>query len=169
MYTSNFPIPAVTADVCVLRYVCGRGFIFRWEILLIRRGENPHKGKRALPGGHGEPTESLEETGRRELKEETNPTRFGDPIDVNLKQFHTFSNPEREPRGWYVTTAFWTFVDKFVEFHHGDDADAVDWFPLNALPPLAFDHLEIIKTLVESPSFQNPLNSNEQVEVSLKQ
>jgi 8-oxo-dGTP diphosphatase len=141
MYTSNFPIPAVAADIILLRWNQNR-----WEILLIRRGENPFKGKEALPGGHGEPGESLEETADRELEEEAHPRRNGQPVDIRLEQFRTFSKPGRDPRGWYVTTVFWGIVPEDVEVTADSDADKADWFPLNDdLPPLAFDHLEIIE------------------------
>jgi 8-oxo-dGTP diphosphatase len=141
MYTSKYPIPAVAADVILVRWKEAR-----WEILLIRRGENPFKGKRALPGGHGEPGESLEETAPRELEEETHPRQNGQPIDIRLKQFRTFSKPGRDPRGWYVTTVFWGVVPEDVEVTADDDADKAEWFPLDDdLPPLAFDHLEIIE------------------------
>lgn len=58
--TLSAPVPAVGV-------ICFRG----QEVLLIRRGREPRRGQWSLPGGRVEPGERLEETGLRELREET--------------------------------------------------------------------------------------------------
>lgn len=109
------------------------------RILLVERGIEPYKGSWALPGGFMRMNETIEDCARRELKEETN------VHDVYLEQFHVFSNPNRDPRGRVVTVAFIALVRP--SDHNvigGDDASSALWFDVEMLPPLAFDHREII-------------------------
>lgn len=72
------------------------------HVLLVKRGTNPYRGNLALPGGFVRPGESLEDTARRELGEETGL----DSSSIPFQQVHTYSHPERDPRGRIVTTAF---------------------------------------------------------------
>ncbi len=113
------------------------------KILLIKRGIEPFLSKWALPGGFLRKNESLEDAVKRELKEETNVN------DIFLKQLHTFSSPERDPRERVVTTAYYALVSPESYTIKADtDASDVKWFYLNDLPELAFDHNEIIKTAI---------------------
>ena len=111
----------------------------RLEILLIQRGNPPFQGKWALPGGLVEEDEDLDVCARRELEEETG------VIEVALEQLHTFGAPRRDPRGRYVTVAYYTLVrpDR-LKPKAASDAANVRWFAVNALPTLAFDHDAII-------------------------
>jgi 8-oxo-dGTP diphosphatase len=111
----------------------------RLEVLLIQRGNPPFQGKWALPGGLVDEDEDLDVCVRRELEEETKVT------DVSLEQLHTFGKPDRDPRGRLVTTAYYTLVrpDRLKPKAASDAAD-VQWFAVDVLPSLAFDHAEII-------------------------
>lgn len=111
----------------------------RLEILLIRRGNPPFLGKWALPGGMVEEDEDLDVCARRELEEETGVT------GLELEQFHAFGAPGRDPRGRFVTVAYLTLVrpDR-LRPKAASDAAGVRWFAMDELPPLAFDHGEII-------------------------
>jgi 8-oxo-dGTP diphosphatase len=111
----------------------------RLEILLIRRGNRPYQGRWALPGGIVEEDEDLAVCARRELEEETGVT------GLELEQFHAFGAPGRDPRGRYVTVAYLTLVrpDRLSP-KAASDAAGVCWFAVDSLPPLAFDHGEII-------------------------
>ena len=137
-YTYRYPHPAVTTD-CVI-------FTFhedKLKVLLIRRGIEPFRGEWALPGGFMRIDESAEECAHRELREETGVT--GCPI----RQFHTFSAPGRDPRERVVSIAFYALV-KWQRAQGADDAEYAGWIPMNNLPPLAFDHAEIIKKAMEA-------------------
>ena len=114
-------------------------------ILLIQRGSEPYKGAYALPGGFVEIQETLEEAAQRELQEETGLSL------PDLVQVHTFSDPDRDPRGRVISTCFagiWTGSDPGT-LRAGSDAAGAGWFPLEKLPPLAFDHDLVIETVLE--------------------
>ena len=110
----------------------------RLQVLLIERGIEPYKGKWAFPGGFLKMDETAEEGARRELKEETG-------LDgAYMEQFHTFSAPERDPRERVITIAYYALV-KIQEVKGGDDVASARWFPLDEIPPLAFDHDYILR------------------------
>jgi 8-oxo-dGTP diphosphatase len=111
----------------------------RLELLLIQRGNPPFQGSWAVPGGIVEKDEDLDVCARRELEEETG------VAGLDLEQLHAFGAPGRDPRGRYVTVAYLTLVrpDRLSP-KASSDAASVRWFPADALPPLAFDHGEII-------------------------
>lgn len=122
----------LTAD-CMVVNPCG-------EILLIRRGNEPYRGCWALPGGFMEMDETIEHCAVRELQEETG-------IIVGEEKLHLigiFSRLGRDPRGRTVTAAYRIDLPTDTDVQSGDDAAEARWFPLSELPPLAFDHAEII-------------------------
>lgn len=110
------------------------------NILLVKRGVEPNKGKWATPGGYIGWNESAEEALIREVKEETG-------LTVKKTQFvNVYSSPLRHPKQ-VITLAY--IVEVEGEPTKGDDADDVKWFPLDSLPtPLAFDHEKNIKEAV---------------------
>lgn len=105
-------------------------------ILLIKR-KNPPEGW-ALPGGFVDYGESLESAAVREAKEETS-------LDVELtRQFHTYSDPQRDPRHHTITTVF--IAKAAGKAVAGDDAKEAGIFDKDGLPEqIAFDHRDIIQ------------------------
>lgn len=133
-FTYDHPHPAVAADVALFRRRAGRR-----ELLLIRRGQEPFAGRWALPGGFVHIDEDLEPAARRELLEETGLHA------AELRQLETFGRPGRDPRERVITVVFiGGAADPTAEPKGGDDAADARWFDLDGLPPLAFDHAEII-------------------------
>ena len=65
--------------------------------------------------------------------------------DIPLKQFFTFDAVGRDPRHRTVTTVFYGVVTDPIPVLGGDDAETAEWFAIDALPELAFDHDEIIQ------------------------
>ena len=132
-YCYRYPHPAVTTD-CVVFGIDSDDV----KILLIRRAGQPYKGFWALPGGFLNPNESADEGALRELMEETgfNPGA--------IEQFHTFSEPGRDPRERVISIAYLA-ITRIGEVKGGDDAKEACWFSIRNIPPLAFDHELVLK------------------------
>jgi 8-oxo-dGTP diphosphatase len=115
------------------------------KVLLIQRGHPPFAGHWAIPGGFVDPGETLEHAAQRELEEETHLT------NVALQQFAAFGDPGRDPRGWTVSVVFWGYYTGEPELARaGDDAAYAQWWSLDELPPLAFDHSKILQQINKS-------------------
>ena len=141
---SDHPPFAVTADVIVLTVVEGA-----LHVALVERGNDPYKGKWALPGGFVEPDEDLPEAAARELEEET-----GIRSDTTgLTQLGAYGAPGRDPRMRVVTVAFWTIQPGLSELTGGSDAASAHLVPVEeALADpgdLAFDHHQILSDAVD--------------------
>ena len=132
-YCYKYPHPSVTTD-CVIFGFNGE----RLQVLLIERGIEPFKGRWAFPGGFLKMDETAEEGAKRELKEETGLE------NAYIQQLHTFSAPNRDPRERVITIAYYALVN-IQEVKGGDDAASARWFPLDEIPPLAFDHDYILR------------------------
>ena len=145
-YSYDYPRPAVTADIIIIKRIDDQQFV-----LLIERKHPPFEGMWALPGGFLEMDETLEEAALRELQEETG------IAGIELKQFHTFSKVNRDPRHRTITTVFIGFTENKTAIPMaGDDAAKAEWFSLDKLPPLAFDHgivMEMMKEKSDITSF----------------
>ncbi len=119
-----------------------------FEILLIERGHPPYAGSYALPGGFLDDTdESLERAGQRELEEETS-------VKIELDElinFGGYGDIGRDPRGRTVTVAFAVVIDRVraSQAKAGDDASQCQFFRLDKLPELAFDHAKIINDALQ--------------------
>lgn len=112
------------------------------EILLIKRLNEPFKNYWALPGGFVDEGEDLEQAARRELFEETN-------IETDeMTQIGAFGKPNRDPRGHMISVAYQTDLIENQIVKAKDDAKEVKWFSINDLPELAFDHLDIINSIL---------------------
>ena len=132
-YCYRYPHPSVTTD-CVIFGFDGT----KLKVLLIERGVEPFRGRWAFPGGFMRMDESAEEGARRELEEETGLT------GAYIRQFHTFTAPHRDPRERVVTIAFYALV-RMQDVKGGDDAADAQWFSLDEVPQLAFDHDQILR------------------------
>ena len=147
----NYPRPYLTADIVVLDKASAL-------VLLIQRKGHPYLGRYALPGGFAKSDETIEETARRELLEETS-------VCVSeLEPIGLFSKPGRDPRGWVGSQAFLALTSASeVRLQSGDDAADALWFHifqedgalllrscsdpsivLDANHDLAFDHGEVL-------------------------
>ena len=133
-YHYKYPHPSVTTD-CVIFSFDGT----KLKVLLIERGIEPYKGRWAFPGGFMRMDESAEEGALRELKEETGLE------GAYIKQFGTFTNPNRDPRERVITIAYYA-LGKLQEVRGDDDAADARWFSLDEVPSLAFDHDMILRT-----------------------
>jgi 8-oxo-dGTP diphosphatase len=142
--------PIVTVDVVLTTYIEGEQYI-----LLIERGKEPFKGQWALPGGKLATCDrTLEDAARREVREETG-------LSVKtLLQARSYGNAGRDPRGRYISVAFFAPVFEQARFiQAGDDATVAEWFPISALPKLAFDHATILSETLHMVPFLDEWDS----------
>lgn len=124
----EFRNPSPTVDIIIEH---GGGIV-----LILRRNE-PRQW--AIPGGYCDYGESLEEAAVREAREET-----GLEVEL-LEQFHTYSDPRRDPRQHNITTVY-IARSTGGTLQAQDDAQEIGVFTEDTLPAeLAFDHDQILK------------------------
>ena len=120
--------PALTVDAVIVK---------NKKILLIKRKQEPYRGQYALPGGFVEYGETVEAALQREVLEETG-------LVVKIKSLvDVYSDPDRDPRGHVVSVAFAADIVGGTLTAGSDASDAMLW-DIADLPPLAFDHAQII-------------------------
>ena len=140
-YSSEFWCPSVATD-CVIFGFTGK----QLKVLLIKRNIEPYKDCWALPGGFlRENDKTAEECALRELQEETGLTLSKD----RLWQLCISSDIDRDPRTRVISLSFIALVTP-SDVKGGDDASEAQWFNLNELPPLAFDHAQILEKAKEA-------------------
>ncbi len=86
--------------------------------------------------------ETTEQCAIRELEEETG-LKVSD-----LHQIGAYSKVDRDPRGRTITVAYLVIVDHLIAVTGQDDAAKAQWWPIDKLPPLAFDHEDILKDAI---------------------
>lgn len=134
-YAYEYPRPSVTTDILIFSI---RGGVL--HVLLIKRGISPYKGRWAIPGGFVRMDEDIEAGALRELKEETGFPR------VPLRQLQAYGKPKRDPRDRVITVAFMALVrSDNLTVRGGSDAKEAQWWSVNELPKLAFDHDKIVR------------------------
>lgn len=125
----------VATDVVVEKVQSGKP-----QVLLVERKAPPFQGQWALPGGIVELEEEVLTAAVRELQEEV--SLEAQRSDLSFIDY--FDAPDRDPRGRAISFAFgWTPASE-VEAQAGSDAAKAQWFALDNLPELAFDHRSII-------------------------
>lgn len=127
----------VTVDVVIFTIKSGK-----LQVLLGKRANEPFKGKWAIPGGFIGLSENLDDAALRILKEKTNIQ------NIYLEQLYTFGDPLRYPNARVITCAYFALIrsdDLELAFEEISEITDVQWHTVYELPPLAFDHKEIIE------------------------
>ncbi|MDD2385435.1 MAG: NUDIX hydrolase [Bacteroidales bacterium] len=130
-YTYEYPRALNTVDIIIMAA--------NSKILLIKRLNEPFKNMWALPGGFIEMDEKLINSAKRELEEETHLK------NIELKQFRTYGDPGRDPRGRNISLVFYGTCYSPSDAKAGDDAYETQWANIKTLPKMAFDHEKIIE------------------------
>jgi len=135
VFSYKHPHPAVAADLAIFTLQESR-----LHVLLIERAREPFKGSWALPGGFVRIQEDLQAAAARELEEETG------VAGAYLEQVGAFGRPGRDPRERVISVAFFAIISSdTIHLQSGGDAAAARWWPVDKLPKVAFDHLEILE------------------------
>ena len=114
------------------------------KLLLFRRNIEPGKGKWSLVGGLVNSDESGEDAAYRVL---TNITGLK---DIFMEQVSVFSKPDRDPGGRVISLVFYALIDIPVHNHHQlVDKYGAQWWSVNQLPDLIFDHNEMVQQALE--------------------
>jgi 8-oxo-dGTP diphosphatase len=135
-YCYDYPRPAVAVDIAVFAWREGGV-----EVLLIQRAREPFAGQWALPGGFVDMEETCGEAAARELQEEAGLS------NLIWHELRVFDTPRRDPRGRTISVAYLAIMaaGRPDLARSGDDAAAAEWFEVRSLPPLAFDHVDVVQ------------------------
>ncbi|PVD53154.1 DNA mismatch repair protein MutT [Terrimonas sp.] len=109
------------------------------NVLLIKRGFEPERGKWSLMGGFVHKDETAEAAAARVLKILTGLS------DVYMEQLHAFTDINRDPIERTISLVFSSLIDinQYKE-QLSDDYEA-HWFPINEMPQLIFDHQKMVE------------------------
>ena len=124
----------VTVDIVIFTIQSGA-----LKVLLVRRRIPPFADQFAIPGGFVHEDEDLDQAALRELREETG------VADVYLEQLYSFGNTGRDPRGRVITVAYFALISADRPLEAGTDAAEANWWAMDQLPTLAFDHDNILQ------------------------
>lgn len=134
----NYDVPLISVDIAVFTLIEGK-----LHLLMIERGEHPHKGRWALPGGFIDQKldKDLEATALRKLVEKTGVKA------PHLEQIVSVGSSTRDPRGWSVTVLYMALIPFAPTEAFVDSVVDARWWPYKAAlkQPLAFDHHELMQ------------------------
>lgn len=137
MFQQEIKTHEITTDVVIFTIKDNK-----LQVLLVKRANEPFKGRWAIPGGFIRLSENLDSAALRILKEKTN-------VDnIYLEQLYTFGDPLRYPSSRVITCAYFALIrsdDIKLSFDNSQGITEVQWHEVYNLPTLAFDHKEIIE------------------------
>jgi 8-oxo-dGTP diphosphatase len=108
------------------------------KLLLIQRGFEPEKGHWSLMGGFIQADEGFEDAASRVLKQLTGLE------GVYLEQLHAFGHPGRDPIERTISVAYFALIDIHQYEKQLSDEYHAEWFPINDIPRLIFDHQSMV-------------------------
>ena len=151
----SYEQPSVTSDIVVLSVGENPNKkevnIGPLQILLIKRASHPFKDTWALPGGFCRPSESVYETARRELYEETNIR------NTYLSHQNVYSRQDRDPRGWIISNAFLSLIDhNQCSLRADTDAWDAKWFTIESLNSEVTSDTMYARTLTHTLTLVDP-------------
>jgi ADP-ribose pyrophosphatase YjhB (NUDIX family) len=122
------------------------------NLLLIKRDFEPERGKWSLMGGFIQPAESADDAATRVLKQLTGLE------GLYLEQLHAFSAPDRDPIERTLSIAYFALIDSNAYKTQLSEDYHAEWFPLNAIPSLIFDHRAIVEMAKEKLRYKAALH-----------
>lgn len=136
MYKGEYKPPTLTVDSVILQLIDDELYV-----LLIKRTAEPFKGEWALPGGYVAAGETTQAAMRRILKVKTGVEVEDLPL---VEQLYTFDTVARDPRGHAVSVTYMG-LGKDIVPEASKTTQTPQFFSINELPKLAYDHKDIIK------------------------
>ncbi len=134
-YTGPYVPPTLTVDAVIFQLNGSE-----LEVLLTQRDAEPFKGEWALPGGYNAEGQTTVEALTSVVKR-----KVGVDIDTQLsyiEQLYTFDTVARDPRGHAVSV---TYMGCGRAIEIGDGTQKAQFFPVDKLPSLAYDHAKIVE------------------------
>lgn len=118
----------------------------KFKVLLIKRNNEPFKDKWTLVGGCAYNTESAEQAMNRELYEKTHIK------NVDFKMINVFTDPKRSPLMRMIAISFMAVSDANIikKFKISNKATDADWFEIDRVPELAYDHKQILSDAINN-------------------
>lgn len=152
-YSGPYVAPTLTVDAVIFRITAGN-----LEVLVVKRNNDPFKGRLALPGGYNAEGERTTDALERIVKEKAGVTLHKDL--AYIEQLYTFDTIDRDPRGHAVSV---TYMGCGRNIEPKGASSEVHFVPVNDLPELAYDHVAIIKyaheRLVSKLSYTNAVSA----------
>ena len=132
-------LPHLSVDNIVFGIIEGK-----LNVLVAKYNEGDAKGKQGLLGGWIGVDESIDEAAKRLVSDITGEQ------DFHMEQLRAFGEPDRFHLDRVITIAYYTLVrPENYKFEPGFTADEVSWYPANDLPPLIYDHNELVEVALE--------------------
>jgi len=122
------------------------------KLLLVKRSLEPEKGKWSLMGGFINSSESPEESADRVLEERTGLK------NVYMDQFMVFGKPNRDPVERTLSVAYFALIDIHQYEEQLSEEHSPEWFLLDSMPPLVFDHAEMVKLALKQLRYKASLH-----------
>lgn len=138
----DYDIPLVSVDLVI--FTLHEGAL---KVLLVKRGDYPHKGSWALPGGFVDirKDKDLQGTALRKLREKTSVSA------PYLEQLESIGSASRDPRGWSVTVVYFAMIPWHAVASGDALVDEVQWLPVEAAAglKLGFDHGDLLERALD--------------------
>lgn len=122
------------------------------NLLIIQRAFEPQKNNWSLMGGFIQPSESGDAAALRILKKLTGLE------GVYLEQLYTFSLPDRDPIERTISVAYFALINSNLYEKQITDEYRAEWFPLEAIPDMIFDHKEMVRVAKENLRYKAALH-----------
>ena len=122
------------------------------KVLLIQRAIEPEKNNWSLVGGFIQTNESADEAAVRVLKKLTG--LYG----IYLEQLQTFSKPDRDPIERTISIVYFALIDTQQYEKQISDEYHPEWFPIDEIPELIFDHKKMVAMAKEKLRYKAALH-----------
>lgn len=122
------------------------------KLLVIKRGFEPFQNHWSLMGGFVAPKEDLDAAAKRILLNLTG------LHDVYLEQLQVYGKPDRDPIERTISVVYFALIDKRKYSKQINEQFHAEWFKLNEIPELIFDHQDMVQAAINKIRYQAALH-----------